>query len=109
MFVALDFSLIHNLQSPNTIKNFFLKNLFWSAKSFLLEAQAIQNDTKNFTLELQGEQQKLLDFKNHISQSIPLSLQWDFKELRILENLSQNNKISPNNEISIYLTPIELQ
>lgn len=109
MFVALDFSLIHNLQSPNTIKNFFLKNLFWSAKSFHLEAQAIQNNTKNFTLELQGEQQKLLDFTNHLSQSLPLSLQWAFKELRILENLSQNNKISPNNEISNFLTPIELQ
>ena len=109
MFVALDFSLIHTLLSPNTIKNFFLKNLFWSAKSFHLEAQAIQNNTKNFTLELQGEQQKLLDFTNHLSQSLPLSLQWAFKELRILENLSQNNKISPNNEISNFLTPIELQ
>lgn len=108
MLLALDFLLIQDLQNAPKIKNFLCKTLTQTAHTFELETQILQTDT-SFTLETKGEEQNLLDFTNALSKSLPLSLQWAFKELRILETLSPTHASQIPQESSNLLTPLELE
>lgn len=108
MLLALDFSLIQTLQDPQKIQNFFYKALSKTADSFGLESHFIQND-RGFSLEAQGEEQSLLDFTNALAKSLPLSLQWAFKEVRIIEAFSPTHSIPKSQESSNFLTPEELE
>lgn len=108
MLLALDFLLIQNLQNLEKIKNFLCKILTQTAHTFELETQILQTDT-SFTLEAKGEEQNLLNFTNALSTSLPLSLQWTFKELRILKALSPTHSLPSPQESSNLLTPLELE
>ncbi len=108
MLLALDFSLIQTLQNPQKIQNFFFKTLSKTADSFELKSQFIQTNT-GFSLETQGEEQNFLNFTNALAKNLPLSLQWAFKELRILESFSPTQPIPNFQESSNFLTPTELE
>ncbi|EFR48734.1 hypothetical protein HCMG_00907 [Helicobacter canadensis MIT 98-5491] len=100
--------LIQDLQNAPKIKNFLCKTLTQTAHTFELETQILQTNT-SFTLEAKGEEQNLLDFTNALSKNLPLSLQWTFKELRILESLSPTHSLPNPQESSNLLTPLELE
>lgn len=110
LIVAFVFQQIAKLYMPQNIQIFFLKALYFALKKANLQGQFMQNSQDSFRLEVQGEQQAILDFSDSLQNYIPLSLQWAFKELVVLESFSQNNLIHLNHlAMTHFLTPLELQ
>lgn len=110
LIVAFVFQQIAKLYMPQNIQIFLLKALHFALKKANLQGQFMQNSQDSFRLEVQGEQQEILDFSDSLRNYIPLSLQWAFKELVVLESFSQNNLIHLNHlPPTNFLTPLELQ
>ncbi|WP_300765411.1 protein hydE [Helicobacter sp. UBA3407] len=110
LIVAFVFQQIAKLAFPHNIQNFLLKSLHFALRKTNLQGQFVQNSQDSFRLEVQGSQQEILNFSDSLQNYIPLSLQWTFKELIVLESFSKENLISLNHLfVTHFLTPLELQ
>ncbi|WP_104722032.1 protein hydE [Helicobacter mesocricetorum] len=111
MKISLVFGFIEEFQSSQNVKNFIVKILDNSLQRYSLEGQ-FYGDDKEFSLQVFGEESVVLEFTNYLSKVIPLSLQWGFKEMKILGEDEVSNE--PPLEIchpsfSSYLSALELQ
>ncbi|WP_297813374.1 protein hydE [uncultured Helicobacter sp.] len=115
LIVAFTFEQITKLQMPQNIQNFLLKALDCALRKSNLQGQFVEDSKESFSLEIQGTQQEILKFSDSLQNFIPLSLQWAFKELVILESFSQNNlidfkKLLTNSFLTTnFLSPLELK
>lgn len=109
LIVAFVFENIATLYQTQEIKHFFLQVLKFNIESKGFKAQFTQNTPHTFCLELQGTEEEILHFSQDLQNNIPLSLQWVFKELVVLESFSKNPINLQNAESLNFLTPLELQ
>lgn len=110
LIVAFVFQQITKFHTSQKIQHFLLKALDSALKKKNLQGQFVQNSQNTFQLEIQGEKQVILDFSDSLQNDIPLSLQWAFKELIVLESFSKTHLINLNFASKTnFLTPLELQ
>ncbi|MDE5602993.1 MAG: hypothetical protein K2I71_03620, partial [Helicobacter sp.] len=110
MSISLVFGFIEEFQSSQNAKNFILKILNNALQKYSLKGEFYGND-EEFFLNIFGEESVVLEFTDYLSKVIPLSLQWGFKEMTILEENEAINKplLEMPNNISSYLSALELQ
>ncbi|MCI5968291.1 protein hydE [Helicobacter sp.] len=112
IFASYTFENIANLKhtkfSTDSIKNFLLQALYAALESKQLEGQCVQN-YDSISLQTRGTQEQILEFSNTLTQYIPLSLQWAFKELTLIESFSTQGILKKDSNFkSHFLTPLEL-
>ncbi|MBX7491055.1 protein hydE [Helicobacter turcicus] len=109
IFANFIFENIANFKNANLVKDFFIKTLYAALKSKQLQGQCVQTSKDSFSLEVQGTQEEILTFSKNLEHSIPLSLQWAFKELVLIESFSTQGIIPCHVAKGNFLTPLELQ
>ena len=110
MRVSFNFALIQNLNSTSKIQDFFIKVLKSKALQYALSPCGLLKDSHQIVFVLEGEEDNILAFSQALSQAIPLSLQWCFKEIAMLEDnpypTQVNQVLSSPKDL---LTPYELE
>ncbi|WP_239056308.1 hypothetical protein [Helicobacter apodemus] len=91
MNISLVFGFIEEFHNSQNVKNFILKILDNALMQHSLKGR-FYGDDKEFFLQVCGEESVVLEFSDYLSKVIPLSLQWGFKEMRVLEDNQSINK-----------------
>ena len=108
MLVSLSFVLIEKLDNYKEIQIFFSQILEKQAKKYTLNLKCIKNTQKEILAILEGEEEKIINFSQNLSNHIPLSLQWTFKDFQIVQDLENfENLNTTNTQILQFLTPFE--
>lgn len=109
MIASFVFENIANFKNTNLVKDFFINSLYVALENKGLKGQCVQGAPFTFSLEAQGTQEEILDFSKTLEEYIPLSLQWAFKGLVLMESFSTQGILKKDfNFKSHFLTPLEL-
>lgn len=109
MIASFVFENIANFKNTNLVKDFFINSLYVALENKGLKGQCVQNSPFTFSLEAQGTQEEILDFSKTLEEYIPLSLQWAFKGLVLMESFSAQGILKKDSNFkSHFLTPLEL-
>ncbi|WP_279128991.1 protein hydE [Helicobacter winghamensis] len=109
MIASFVFENIANFKNTNLVKDFFINSLYAAIENKGLKGQCVQGAPFTFSLEAQGTQEEILDFSKTLEEYIPLSLQWAFKGLVLMESFSTQGILKKDfNFKSHFLTPLEL-
>ncbi len=111
MNISLVFGFIEEFQSSQNVKSFIVKILDNALRKYSLQGR-FYGDEEEFFLQVCGEESVVLEFSDYLSKVIPLSLQWSFKEMSVLEDNQSINKPpleTSYNIPSLYLSALELQ
>ncbi|WDL78237.1 protein hydE [Helicobacter winghamensis] len=109
MIASFVFENIANFKNTNLVKDFFINSLYAALENKGLKGQCVQGAPFTFSLEAQGTQEEILDFSKTLEEYIPLSLQWAFKGLVLMESFSTQGILKKDfNFKSHFLTPLEL-
>lgn len=106
------FTQIADFYHDKSVKNFLVKSLYQALQDSKLQGQCVEQtcDCDSICLEVVGNKQSILTFSENLAQYIPLSLQWVFKEMVLLDSFSTEHLLHgedlPN---SGFLTPLEIQ
>ena len=106
------FTQIADFYHDKSVKNFLVKSLYQALQDSKLQGQCVEQtcDCDSICLEVAGDKQSILTFSESLAQYIPLSLQWVFKEMVLLDSFSTEHLLRgedlPN---SGFLTPLETQ
>lgn len=106
------FTQIADFYHDKCVKNFLVKSLYQALQDSKLQGQCVEQtcDCDSICLEVTGDKQSILAFSENLAQYVPLSLQWAFKEMVLLDSFSTERLLHgedlPN---SGFLTPLETQ
>lgn len=112
LIVGFIFTQIADFYHDKSVKNFLVKSLYQALQDSKLQGQCVEQtcDCDSICLEVAGDKQSILTFSESLAQYIPLSLQWVFKEMVLLDSFSAEHLLRgedlPNSE---FLTPLETQ
>lgn len=109
MIASFVFSKIDDFGFCDEVLYFFVETLDKACDDYKLEHRFLIN-TDSFCLEVCGDDTDILEFANHISRVIPLSLQWCFRELKVILEFSADSttKIHHNFDVSRFINPLEI-
>lgn len=106
------FTQIADFYHDKSVKNFLVKSLYQALQDSKLQGQCVEQtcDCDSICLEVTGDKQSILAFSENLAQYIPLSLQWAFKEMVLLDSFSTEHILNAENLTNNgFLTPLELQ
>lgn len=114
LIVGFIFTQIADFYHDKCVKNFLIKSLYQALRDFKLQGQCVEQTCDSLgdsiCLEVTGDKQSILTFSENLAQYVPLSLQWAFKEMVLLDSTSREHILSAENLAnSGFLTPLELQ
>ena len=114
LIVGFIFTQIADFYHDKCVKNFLIKSLYQALRDFKLQGQCVEQTCDSLgdsiCLEVTGDKQSILTFSENLAQYVPLSLQWAFKGMVLLDSTSREHILSAENLAnSGFLTPLELQ
>ena len=104
------FTQIADFYHDKSVKNFLIKSLYQALQDSKLQGQCVEQTCDSICLEVAGDKQSILTFSESLVQYIPLSLQWVFKEMVLLDSFSTEHLLRGEDFLnSGFLTPLETQ